>query len=120
MIRVLFAALGLFVSALAQQSDLALMDVVRNDEADPAARCEALAELQDREALSVRLLAYGLGQDGTLLQDTAAAIARHEWLEWPRDLFAALDADPVARRAMLRELAQGWRPGGQGPAPAGG
>ena len=109
MIRPLLATITLLAAVGAQHQDRELMDVVRNNEAEPAARCAALFALQERETLAGRLLVYALAQDATVLQDTACAILRHEWLTWPRELRVAIDSDPVARRAVLRELAQGWR-----------
>jgi hypothetical protein len=82
--------------------------------ADPnlpyAMRSAALVGLQERAALRpVQVVAVLAGADRELAA-AAAALVRHTWLELPAELFAALDAAPLAAQALLAELAVAPRP----------
>lgn len=77
---------------------------------DPAARCRALAAAQDAGALTVDAVVAAMADRDPEVARTAAAIVRHEWLELPPALFAALDRQPAAAAVFLRELAQAPRP----------
>jgi hypothetical protein len=85
---------------------LALADVAaaQRDE-DSDARCRELAASQDAGTLTVDGAVAALAAADEALARTAAAIVRHEWAELPPELFAALDREPRAARALLLELA---------------
>jgi len=94
------STLLLAVAAVAQDPDAPDRDV----------RCRALALAQDRGELTIGMVVEALADDDEEVARTAAAIVRHEWLELPPALFAALDARPLAAAAFLRELAVAPRP----------
>lgn len=75
-----------------------------------ALRCRELAAAQDAGAFPIAAAVAALADPDEAIARTAAAIVRHEWVELPEALFAALDREPRAAHALLRELAVAPRP----------
>jgi hypothetical protein len=103
------AALG---AQSSQQGDAVkgLESVVRSEDADAAARVRALSDLQSRNDLDSGVLADALQSSSSHVAACAAAILRHEWTEWPSEVFDAITASPSALRHVLLELALAPRP----------
>lgn len=104
----LAGALVVLGALAAQQPDA--REVLRDGSADGEVRCRALMALQTQGALDVPLVLAALGDDDEEVGATAAAIVRHSWAELPQPLLQGLDADAVAARRLLRELAVAPRP----------
>ena len=103
------AALG---AQSSQQGDAVkgLESVVRSEDADAAARVRALSDLQSRNDLDSGVLADALQSSSSHVAACAAAILRHEWTEWPSEVFDAIAASPSALRHVFLELALAPRP----------
>ena len=108
-----FAPLVVLLVAAAAAAQTAT-DVLRgavHDAALPAqARIGRLVQLQAEGELDVATAVAALAATDSALADAAAAIVRHQWRELPPALFAALDQQPSAARALLRQLAVAPRP----------
>jgi hypothetical protein len=102
---VCLAPLGAQVAPPAVQEAI-VQDVARTS----AERVRALSALQDQGALPVPLLLTVLGDADARLAGAAAAILRHEWLEFPAPLLQGLVANRRAAVCLLRELAMAPRP----------
>lgn len=103
------AALG---AQSSQQGDAVkgLESVVRSEDADAAVRVRTLSDLQSRNDLDSGVLADALLSSSSHVAACAAAILRHEWTEWPSEVFDAIPASPSALRHVLLELALAPRP----------
>lgn len=102
---VCLAPLGAQVAPPAVQEAI-VQDVARTS----AERVRALSALQDQGALPVPLLLAVLGDADARLAGAAAAILRHEWLEFPAPLLQGLLANRRAAVCLLHELAMAPRP----------
>jgi len=101
----MLAAVTAQVAPPAVQREI-LQDAVRST----AERVRALGALQDQGAFDVPLALAMLGDTDERLAGAAAAILRHEWLEFPAALQRGLLAQRRAALCLLRELAMAPRP----------
>jgi hypothetical protein len=101
----------LVAAAAAAQTATDVLRGAVHDAALPAeARIGRLVQLQTAGELDVATAVAALAATDVALADAAAAIVRHQWRELPPSLFAALDQQPSAARALLRQLAVAPRP----------
>ncbi len=110
------ASAVLWMAALSAQSSQqgdsvkGLESIVRSEGAEAASRVRALSDLQSRNDLDSGVLADALLSSSTHVAACAAAILRHEWVEWPSEVIDAIAASPSALRHVLAELALAPRP----------
>ena len=111
--RAVVVALALASFALAQTDGKRIADLeatVRDASREATARVAALSALQGARDLDSAVLAEALSSGVPTLSACAAAILRHEWLQWPSEILDAANASTSGMRALMQELALAPRP----------
>lgn len=104
-------AIALVAGLAAQVAPPAVqLEILRDANRPTAERVRALGALQEQGAFEVPLALAILGDADERLAGAAAAILRHEWLEFPAALERGLLTQRMAAVRLLRELAMAPRP----------
>ena len=104
-------ALASFASAQTDGKRIAELEAtVRDASREASARVAALSALQSARDLDSAVLAEALSSGVSTLTGCAAAILRHEWLQWPSEILDAANASTSGMRALMQELALAPRP----------